>query len=128
LALSAITFGLSACLTYQTALGELMSLLSTSKPGEHMTTYAEMTETATAQILSALRPFEEFAHALTDCAVDTISKLPSPPRLPGTDALPTQLELVTGYFTFAERLLHAQRDFAVRLASAADRPEKPTEG
>jgi len=90
-----------------------------------MTAYAEMTEKVVAPFLSAI---ENFAQTIADSAVDTISKLAALPSLPGTEALPTQLELVTGYFAFAERLLHAQRDFAVRLASAADRPENPTEG
>jgi hypothetical protein len=90
-----------------------------------MTTYAEITEKATTQFLSAVKPVEEFTKSITDSAVATVSKLPSLPTIPGTEAFPTQLELVTGYFAFAEQVLHAQKDFAVRLASAASTPAKP---
>ncbi len=84
-----------------------------------MPTYAEITEKATTHLLSAVKPVEDLAKAISDSAVTTVSKLPTLPTLPGTDAFPTQLELVTGYFAFAEKVLHAQRDFAVRMASAA---------
>lgn len=86
-----------------------------------MTTYAEMTEKATAQLLEAAKPIEEFAKSVAATTVDAVSKLPS---LPLPKGLPTPLDVVTAQFTLAEKFLAAQKDFALSLASAL--PAKTT--
>lgn len=80
-----------------------------------MTTYTEITEKATEQILAAVKPVGDLTKSLADTTIDTVSKLPS---LPTPEGVPTALEVVTAHFAFAEKLLNAQKDFAFRLAGA----------
>jgi len=80
-----------------------------------MTTYAEMTEKATAQLLEAGKPFEELAKSFATSTIDQVSKLPS---LPAVEGVPSPLEVVSAHFALAEKLLNAQKDFAVRLAAS----------
>jgi hypothetical protein len=86
-----------------------------------MTTYTEMTDKATEQLLAAMQPMNELTTSLTDRTLEAVSKLPS---LPTPDGVPTPLEVVTAHFAFAEKLLNAQKDFAFRLAGAAT-PAQP---
>jgi hypothetical protein len=81
-----------------------------------MNTYAEMTEKATSQLLEAVKPVEELAKNLAAQTIETVGKLPS---LPPVEGVPTALEVVTAHFALAEKLLTAQKDFAIRLASAS---------
>ena len=81
-----------------------------------MTTYTEMTEKATEQILAAVKPVGDLTKSIADSTIDTVSKLPSLPR---TEGVPTALEVVTAHFAFAEKLLNAQKDFAFKLAGSA---------
>jgi cell division septum initiation protein DivIVA len=81
-----------------------------------MTTYAEMTEKATAQLLEAVKPVEEMAKSFAAQTIESVGKLPA---LPTVEGLPSPLEVVTAHFALAEKLLGAQKDFAVRLASSA---------
>lgn len=89
-----------------------------------MSTYADITEKATNQILEAIKPVEKLAASTFAQAVDGVSKLPSLPRPEG---LPTALDVVSAHFAFAQRMLDAQKDFALGLASAtpADATAKP---
>ena len=80
-----------------------------------MTTYAEMTEKATAQLLEAVKPVEELAKSIAAQTIETVGKLPA---LPSVEGVPSPLEVVTAHFALAEKLLTAQKDFAVRLASS----------
>ena len=89
-----------------------------------MTTYTEMTEKATEQILAAVQP---------DRRPDQVGRRhrPSKPSascrpLPTPEGVPTALEVVTAHFAFAEKLLTAQKDFAFRLAGAATPKPKPS--
>jgi hypothetical protein len=92
-----------------------------------MTTNAELTEKVAALYLSAVNSIEEFTRALADSVIETVSNLPALPAFAGAEALPTHLEIVTGYYSFLEDRIHAQKDFAVRLASAAaTSPKKPS--
>lgn len=81
-----------------------------------MTTYTEITEKATEQILAAVKPVGDLTKSFADSTIDTVSKLPS---LPTPEGVPTALEVVTAHFAFAEKLLTAQKDFAFRLAGAS---------
>jgi len=81
-----------------------------------MTTYTEMTEKATEQILAAVKPVNDLTKSFTDSTLDSVSKLPSLPRPEG---VPSALEVVTAHFAFAEKLLAAQKDFAFKVAGAA---------
>jgi hypothetical protein len=86
-----------------------------------MSSYAEITEKATNQLLEAVKPAEQlatsFAHKL-----DGLVKLPS---LPGAGSLPTAAEVITTNFALAEKILTAQKDFALSLASSVTPPAAP---
>lgn len=88
-----------------------------------MTSYSEMTDKAAEQLLAALQPMNDLTKSIADKTVDAVSKLPS---LPTPEGVPTPLEVVTAHFAFAEKLLTAQKDFAFRLAGAAETKPKAT--
>ena len=81
-----------------------------------MTTYTELTEKAADQLLEAVKPLSELTQKFADQASETAGKLPSLPRPEG---VPTALEVVSAHFAFAEKLLTAQKDFALKLAGEA---------
>lgn len=78
-----------------------------------MTTYTELTEKAAEQLLEAVKPLNDLTQKFADSAAETAGKLPS---LPHPEGVPTALEVVTAHFAFAEKLLSAQKDFALKLA------------
>jgi hypothetical protein len=90
-----------------------------------MTTYTELTDKAADQLLEAVKPINDLTEKLAVKASETAGKLPSLPRPEG---VPTALEVVTAHFAFAEKLLTAQKDFALKLAGetapAAKSPSK----
>jgi hypothetical protein len=86
-----------------------------------MTSYSELTDKATEQLLAAMQSMNDLTTSITDKTMEAVGKLPS---LPTPDGVPTPLEVVTAHFAFAEKLLAAQKDFAFRLAGAAT-PEPP---
>jgi hypothetical protein len=81
-----------------------------------MTTYTELTEKAADQLLEAVKPLNELTQKIADKASETAGKLPSLPRPEG---VPTAFEVVSAHFAFAEKLLGAQKDFALKLAGEA---------
>ncbi len=88
-----------------------------------MPTYTELTEKAADQLLEAVKPLNDLTQKIADSAANTASKLPALPRPEG---VPTALEVVTAHFAFAEKLLTAQKDFALKLAGdAAPAKAKP---
>ncbi|GAA1915995.1 hypothetical protein [Nocardioides marmoribigeumensis] len=81
-----------------------------------MTTYTELTEKAADQLLEAVKPLNDLTQKLAGKASETAGKLPTLPRPEG---VPTALEVVSAHFAFAEKLLGAQKDFALKLAGEA---------
>jgi hypothetical protein len=80
-----------------------------------MSTYTEYTEKATNRLFEAVKPAEDLAAMLAG-AVNTASGTLSELTLP--KALPPVAEVVTANFAVLERLLAAQKEFALRLAPA----------
>jgi hypothetical protein len=78
-----------------------------------MTTYTELTEKATDQLLEAVKPLNDLTQKFASSAAETASKLPTLPRPEG---VPTALEVVTAHYALAGKLLKAQMDFAIKLA------------
>lgn len=77
------------------------------------------------QVLDAIKAGQDAVLSVVDTLADTTGsiagKLPTPPF---ADRLPKPQEVVDSYFTFAQKLLANQKDFAIKLADTY-RPAKP---
>lgn len=86
----------------------------------------EYTEKIQDQVLDAVKAGQD---AIVDVVQQVVDVLPAPPPLPFLDQLPPPGEVIDRAFGYAERLLDAQREFAVKLAgvtkSAAQSAAKP---
>ena len=71
------------------------------------------------QVLDAIKAGQDAVLSAVDTLADTTGsiteKLPAPPF---ADRLPKPQEVVDSYFTFAQKLLANQKDFAIKLADA----------
>ncbi|MCW2498431.1 MAG: hypothetical protein JWN87_107 [Frankiales bacterium] len=88
-----------------------------------MSTYAELTEKATTQLLEAVKPVEELAVTVASAVDGAVRKLPS---LPVSERFPTPAQVVGANFAILGRLMTAQQDFAQRLLDPAGVPARAT--
>jgi hypothetical protein len=87
-----------------------------------MATATELGKTAQEQILNA---YEMGSNAIVDGvrnwaeAIESITPANfNAPSIPGLDNLPSPTDTVEGGFEFAQKMLNAQRDFALSLIKA----------
>ena len=80
-----------------------------------MSSYAQLTEQFGTRLLDAVKPAADVVARAVETVDGLLAQLPSLPTLPLTDRLPSRQEVVVANFDLAERLLAAQRDFALRL-------------
>ena len=81
-----------------------------------MASYTEMTQKVGDQLIDALKRVEDAGASMTSSLSEA---LPDAPSLPGADRLPSPTEIITANFALFERLLQAQKDFALRLAGSS---------
>ena len=84
-----------------------------------MARYTEMTEKLGSRLLDASKPAEDAALAAASAVNGITRRLPA---LPFADRLPTAAEIVEANYALFERLLAAQKEFAVRLVAPATAP------
>jgi hypothetical protein len=84
-----------------------------------MSTVTELTETAQEQTLAAIRQSQQFVVEAARTWAEAVEKaVPAVPTVPFAEELPTPKQLIESSFSFAEKLLKAQREFAEQVLEA----------
>ena len=84
-----------------------------------MSTVTELTETAQEQTLAAVRQSQQFVVEAARTWAEAVEKaIPAVPTVPFAEELPTPKQLIESSFSFAEKLLKAQREFAEQVLEA----------
>jgi hypothetical protein len=82
-------------------------------------TVLEVASTVQDQVLDAIKAGQDALVSAVETVADTAApiteKLPAPPF---ADALVKPVDLLDNYFSFAQKLLASQKDFALRLAES----------
>ena len=98
-----------------------------------MATYAQLTHQLGTAVLEAARPVQDAVVQALATLEGLAGKVPGLPEasarpvadhLQGLPGLPSAREVVSANFDLAERLLAAQRTFALRLVSASAEPAR----
>ena len=80
-------------------------------------TVLEVATTMQDQVLDAIKAGQDALVSAVDTLADTAApiteKLPSPPF---ADVMTKPVDLIDNYFSFVQKLLASQKDFALRLA------------
>jgi hypothetical protein len=91
-----------------------------------MSTVTELTETAQEQTLAAIRQSQRHVVEAVRAWAEAVEKaVPAVPAVPLSEELPTPQQVVEASFSFAEKLLKAQREFAEQVLEAAAPMLKP---
>lgn len=82
-----------------------------------MSSYAKFVDDATTAYLDAGKAVDGVVATLLDGVSSIAAKLPTP-SVPGLGAVPTAHEVVSAHLDAVDRLVAAQKSFALRLADA----------
>lgn len=84
-------------------------------------TVTEITENVQAQVLEALKQYQDLVVEAVRGAADTVEEvIPNRPEIPFADQLPKPSELAGNVFDFAEKLLANQREFVTNVLGVAE--------
>jgi hypothetical protein len=86
------------------------------------TTYDQLTTQIADRLAAGLQRIESVVAVSTEKASAIVAKGPNLPKLPLTDKLPAPQEIVQANFTLLERLLNAQKHYALRILEATHQP------
>jgi hypothetical protein len=82
-------------------------------------TVLEVASTVQDQVLDAIKAGQDALVSAVDTLADTTAPITEKlPAAPFADALVKPVDLIDNYFSFAQKFLASQKDFALRLAES----------